>query len=266
MYQFYTPFQPTLTQEGLKQFGLTLRFLQPCEALKGKVHYYLQINAERPTPYPVIPDGTQAIYFSSQGGMIAGAQLTALDVQLLEPGEYFGIWFYPGALRSFFNLNLSEITGQFVDDKYFQCRYFSELYIDIYKENIFSDRAKVCESWLLKRYSYQPTTRFDMALQLIYKSAGREPIYQIANKVGWSTRHLNRLFLQHTGLGSKSFSRIVRVQNTSRKLYLSPNHSLNGELELGYSDQPHLIKEFKKYLLATPSEFVSRFMSDSYNP
>lgn len=265
MSKLYIPFQPTITQAGLKQFGLTLQFSQPCEALKDKVHFYLQIKAEKPTPYPVIPDGTQAIYFSSQGATIAGAQLTALDVQLLEPGEYFGIWFYPGALRSFFDLNLNEITGQFVDDKYFQCRYFSKLYIDIYRYKDFFDRANVCESWLLKRYSHKPTTRFDIALQLIYKSFGREPIFQLANNIGCSTRHLNRLFLQYTGLGTKSFSQVVRVQNICRQLYLSPNQSLSRSLEFGYSDQPHLIKEFKKHLLATPSEFVSNFMSDLYN-
>lgn len=29
-----------------------------------------------------------------------------------QSGDYFGIRFYPGALRHFFNLDLSEITGQ----------------------------------------------------------------------------------------------------------------------------------------------------------
>lgn len=259
------PFQPTLTQTGLKQFGLTLQSSQPCEVLKGKVHSYLQISAERPTPYPVMPDGTQAIYISSQGLMIGGAQLEARDIQLLEPGEYFGIWFYPGALRYFFDLNLNEISGQFVDEKYFRCRYFSRLHTEIYRYTAFVERAHICDSWLLRRYSHKPATKFDVALQLIYQSFGSEKISQLANKVGWSSRHLNRQFLQHTGLSTKSFSQIVRVQSACKKLYLNQNQSLSVALELGYFDQPHLIKEFKKHLTSTPSDFFSRFMSDLYN-
>lgn len=265
MNKFYIPFQPTLTQAGLKQFGLTLLSTLSCEVLKGKVHSYLQIRADRPTPYPVIPDGTQAIYISPQGLMIGGAQQEAKDIPLLEPGEYFGIWFYPGALRYFFNLNLSEITGQFVDEKYFQCRYFSKLHTEIYRHANFVERVNVCNSWLLRQYSHKPTTKFDHALQLIYQSFGNEKISQIANKIGWSSRHLNREFLQHIGLSTKSFSQIVRVQSLCKRLYLNPNQPLSTGLELGYFDQAHLIKEFKKHLILTPSDFFSRFMSDLYN-
>jgi len=246
-------------------FGLTMEKMVPCDALTGKVHSYLQIKAERLTPYPVMPDGTQAIYISSQGIMIGGAQLEVQDVQLLGPGEYFGIWFYPGTLRYFFDLNLSEITGQFVDEQYLQCRHFSRLHIDIYRHKVFSERAKICEKWLLNRYSPKPATSFDNALHLIYQSFGGEKISQLANQVGWSSRHLNRQFLQHTGLSTKSFSQIVRVQNVARQLYLKKNKPLNAGLELGYYDQPHLIKEFKKHLMSTPGTFINRFMSDLYN-
>ncbi|WP_126452481.1 AraC family transcriptional regulator [Sulfuriflexus mobilis] len=265
MSKLYIPFQPTLTEAGLGQFGLTLQSKQPCDVLKGKVHSYLQISAKRPTPYPVIPDGTQAIYFSSQGLMIGGAQIEARDIQLLEPGEYFGIWFYPGALRYFFELNLSEISGQFVDEKYFQCRYIPDLHAEIYRYTDFVERANICDAWLLRRYSDKPVTKFDIALQQIYQSFGSEKISELANKVGWSSRHLNRQFLQHTGLSTKSFSQIIRVQSVCKELYVNPNQPLSAVLELGYFDQPHLIKEFKKHLISTPGDFFSRFMSDLYN-
>ncbi|MDA3876436.1 MAG: helix-turn-helix domain-containing protein [Halothiobacillus sp.] len=262
---FYHPFQPTLTQNGLTTFGLKKEERTPCAALTGKVHSYLQITAEKPTPYPVMPDGAQVIYFSSRGGMISGAQLKAQDVQLLEPGEYFGIWFYPGALRYFFNLNLSEITGQFVDDKYFPCSHFTRLHIDIYRHETFSERARICENWLLTRYSPKPYSGFDDALHLIYKSSGNVRIAQLAKNAGWSSRHLNRQFLQHTGLTTKSFSQIVRFQNAARQLFSIKTNSLSANLDLGYYDQPHLIRAFKKHLMSTPGAFTDRFMSDLYN-
>jgi len=265
MSNLYEPFQATLTQHGLKQLGLTLKSSKPCELLKEKVYSYLQIKAERPTPYPVMPDGTQAIYISAQGSMITGAQYETRNVQLLEPGEYFGIWFYPGALRYFFDLDLNEISGLLVDNHYFQCDQFSKLHDEIYRYTDFIERAKICESWLLRRYSYNSSTKFDLALQLVYQSSGSEKVSQIAKKVGWSSRHLNRQFMQHVGLGTKSFSQVVRVQSVCKQLYLQPDVPLSRGLEIGYFDQSHLIKEFKQHLISTPGEFLSCFMSDLYN-
>jgi len=237
----------------------------PCDALKGIVHLYLQIKAERKTPYPVMPDGTQAVYISPQCSMIGGALTEARDIPLLQPGEYFGIWFYPGALRHLFDLNLSEISGQIVDEKYFQCHSFLQLHNEIYKYKGFTERAGVCEKWLLNQYSQQPATRFDYALSLIYQSLGGERVGNIADKVGWSSRHLNRQFLNHTGLSTKAFSQVVRVQNLCKQLYLSSTDSLKVSLDLRYYDQPHLIKEFRKHFNLTPGEFINQYMSDFYN-
>ncbi|HED33141.1 MAG TPA: hypothetical protein ENJ08_02840 [Gammaproteobacteria bacterium] len=171
MIENYTPFQLTLTQSGLHQHGLSLKVKSPCEALDGRVHFYLQIKAQRQTPYPVIPDGTQAIYISPQGAITGGAQTEIRDIQLLQPGDYLGIWFYPGALRYFFDINLSEISDQFVDAKYFECSRFTQLHKDIYRYNTFDERVNVCEKWLLSRYSQKPATRFDKALSLILKKS-----------------------------------------------------------------------------------------------
>ncbi|HBA33408.1 MAG TPA: hypothetical protein DCZ12_04655 [Gammaproteobacteria bacterium] len=265
MSKFYNPFQPTLTHHGLKQFNLSMESIRPCEFFRGKVFSFLQIKAEIPTPYPVMPDGTQAVYISPKGSMIGGAQLSAQDMHLLEPGEYFGIWFYPGALRHFFDLDLSEITGQFVEKSYFACRYFSQLHNEIYEKNSFKERVNICESWLLSRYLPKPMTNFDAALQLIYQSFGSDRVSWIADRVGWSCRHLNRHFLRHTGLTTKSFSQVVRAQHACWELYKNQHNSKMTTQEMGYFDQSHLIKDFKKHFASTPDDFFSRFMSDLYN-
>jgi AraC-like DNA-binding protein len=265
MSNLYLPFQPTLTQSGLRKFGLTIRSAPPCDALKDIVNFYLQIKAERPTPYPVVPDGTQAVYISSQGSIVGGAQVKTCDIQILQPGEYFGIWFSPGSLRHLFNLNLEEVSGQFVDDRFFDCRIFSQLHENIYRYKNFLERVNICEKWLLNRHQQKPATKFDQALFLIYSSRGGERVSQIANNVGWTSRHLNRQFLQHTGLNTKTFSQIIRIQHVCRQLYLNPNESLIAALDTGYFDQAHLIKDFKKRLASTPDTFFDRFLSDFYN-
>ncbi len=265
MDELYRPFQPILTQTGLKRFGLILKYSLACKTLRGTVHSYLQISTAKPTPYPVIPDGTQAVFIAPHGSKIGGAQSRARDIQILQPGDYFGIRFYPGALRHFFDLNLFEITDQSVDEKYFPCRSFGDLHNNIYQHQDFHERAQVCEQWLLRQYKPRPATQFDHALSLIYQSLGTIKVAQLAAMVGWSSRHLNRLFRLHTGLSTKAFVQIIRFQHACKQLYIAPENSLNAALELGFFDQSHLIKDYKKRLLSSPSLFFDRFKSDFYN-
>jgi len=265
MNTFYSPFQPTLTQAGLHQLGLGMQVSKPCDALKDIVYLYLQIKVEKQTLYPIMPDGTQAIYISQHGAMIGGALTEAREIPLIQPGEYFGIWFYPGALRYLFDLDLSEISNQFVKKEYFQCRKFLQLHADIYEYDDFCDRARVCERWVLGRVSSKQANSFDHALSIIYQSLGNERVGSIAEKVGRSSRHLNRQFLEYTGLGTKAFSQIIRAQNLCKQLYLNSSNSIRALREFGYYDQSHLIKAFKKYFKSTPEDFISYYMSDFYN-
>lgn len=213
----------------------------------------------------MIPDATQSVFISPYGSTIGGAQTQALDLKLMQPGDYFGIRFYPGALRYFFNLNLSEITDQFVDNKFIPCYDFGSLHQKIYQYDHFIERKLLCENWLLKHFNVIPANSFDHALKLIYQSAGNMKVKLLAEIVGCSPRHLNRLFSRHTGMSSKTFIQIIRLQQACKQLYTSPSESLNTAMELGYFDQSHLINDYKQRLLLPPSLFSKRFMSDFYN-
>ncbi len=261
----YQAFQPTLTEQGLERFGLSLQHSNPCKMLRHVVHSYLQITTDRPTPYPVIPDATQAVFISPHGLQISGAQSQVCDVQILQPGDYFGIRFYPGALRFLVNLNVSEITNQFVDCSDLPWQNSTELHAQIYRHKHFHQRAQCCEHWLLRHFNNHSATPFDHALSLIYRSVGNIKVTQLASKVGWSCRHLNRMFRLHTGLDTKSFAQIIRLQHVCKRLYSAPADALNVALEVGFCDQSHLIKDFRQHLLASPSLFFERFMSDYYN-
>ncbi|NOX42643.1 MAG: AraC family transcriptional regulator [Gammaproteobacteria bacterium] len=214
---------------------------------------------------PVIPDGTQAVFISPHSTQIGGAQSQALDMQILQPGDYFGIRFYPGALRHFFSLNLTEITDKFVDSEYFPCRYFSQLHNHIYQQGNFLQRVRVCEQWLLRHFTPQLPNSFDQALNLIYQSDGNIEISKLANVIGLSSRHLNRLFRQYIGLSTKTFAQTIRIQSACKQLYKNPKSSLKTAVELGFFDQAHLLKDYKQRLLLSPCSLFDRFRSDFYN-
>jgi AraC-like DNA-binding protein len=95
---------------------------------------------------------------------------------------------------------------------------------------------------------------------------GNIKVGQLADKIGWSSRHLNRQFRLHTGLNIKAFAQTIRMQHVCKQLYSSPGTTLNIAHELGFFDQAHLINDFKKRLFINPSSFFNQFMSDFYNP
>ncbi len=261
----YSSFQPILSQSGLSHFGLSLQQASACKILQGVVHSYLQIRTDNETPYPVIPDASQAIFISDTGSIIGGAQLQAGDLYLPQAGDYFGIRFYPGALRHFFDLNIFEITDQYVDNQFFPCKRFSELHTILYQNSSFLKRTYICEQWLLENFRPQVITPFDHALFLIYQSYGGIKVSQLATQVGWSSRHLNRLFRFNTGLSTKLFIQIIRLQEVCKQLYFGSCDSLNTAFQFGFFDQSHLLRDYKKRLLSSPSLFQKRFMSDFYN-
>jgi len=263
MFNSYQSFQPLLTQSGLAYYDLQLKSTPANPILNGIVHSYLQITTTKPTPYPMIPDGTQAIFFSKEGSLIGGAQTKTRNIKLIQAGQYFGIRFYPGALRYFFNVNVSEITDSLVDFHFLPNTFFKELHQTIYDSNQFYERANLCEQWLLRHFKPSSITQFDHALSLIYQSYGNIKITHLANTVAWSSRHLNRMFRFHTGLSTKVFAQTIRLQHVCKNLYLPPNNALNTALELGFFDHSHLIRDYKKRLLAKPSMFFEHFMSDS---
>jgi AraC-like DNA-binding protein len=262
----YVPFQPTLTDAGLLQRGLNLKRSQPCAPLSTHVYAYLQIEAERPTPYPVMPDGTQALFLSPHGVMVGGPQSMVREIPILAAGTYFGLWFYPGSFRQFFDLDVSDMRDQLFDGSILVGNGIGELHDRIYSQSRFCDRAAVCDQWLLKQIPSQSTPRFEFALDLIYRSRGGIRIGQLAKDIGYSSRHLNRLFKHHLGYGPKAFAQTIRVQHACHRLFQTASTTVDTAMDLGFVDQSHLINEFKKRLLSTPQAFMGRFGSDSYNP
>jgi len=124
MSQPYQPFQPLLTNGGQQSFALTVQQYPAAKSLTGIVHSYLQVSTPKPTPYPMIPDGAPAIFISAKSTQIGGTLSQALDIQIQQAGDYFGIRFYPGALRHFFKLNLAEITVVSLIDCYDKLAYY----------------------------------------------------------------------------------------------------------------------------------------------
>jgi AraC-like DNA-binding protein len=92
------------------------------------------------------------------------------------------------------------------------------------------------------------------------------PVSEIAAELGVSHGHLDRQFTAQVGLSPRTLARILRMRRLLDEIDV---HGLVGwaekAAELGWSDQAHLIRDFKRHTGVTPAEYLRRQRS-TYDP
>ena len=88
---------------------------------------------------------------------------------------------------------------------------------------------------------------------------GTLPVSQVAAAAHATVRTLERKFKQAAGYTVKDVSGLMRFEQVRNHLWLHPEASLAGLApELGYTDQAHLSREFKRYSGTTPAAFARK--------
>jgi len=92
----------------------------------------------------------------------------------------------------------------------------------------------------------------------LYATQGSLKIQEYAEGSFWTSRQINRYFTEWFGLSLKEYCSILRFK-------ASINHIKEGKFfpEQNYSDQPHFIREVKKFTGVTPKELFKR-QNDRY--
>lgn len=91
------------------------------------------------------------------------------------------------------------------------------------------------------------------------KANGSIPVSEVAAAAHATVRTLERNFKQSSGHTVKDVTALMRFEQIRNQLWLHPHTKLAGlALELGYTDQSHLSREFKRYSGATPAAFARK--------
>lgn len=91
------------------------------------------------------------------------------------------------------------------------------------------------------------------------KAKGSMPVSQVAAAAHATVRTLERNFKQSSGHTVKDVSGLMRFEQVRNQLWLYPDTSIAGLAhDLGYTDQSHLSREFKRYSGTTPAAFARK--------
>jgi AraC-like DNA-binding protein len=126
--------------------------------------------------------------------------------------------------------------------------------------------AEVKECFLKARLGVATDSMLFKAGVAMSEANGTLPVSQVAAAAHATVRTLERKFKQSSGHTVKDVSGLMRFEQVRNHLWLEPEVNLAGlAYELGYTDQAHLSREFKRYSGTTPAAFARKVKRVNYD-
>lgn len=255
LHSIFKPIQPTITPT----IDIDYHEIAPDPRLQKSIYCYWTLKSNSPlsTPYTyrVVSDGCIDLFFQTQHpekSYVMGLSSTCTTFPLDKDFHYSGIRFLPGVFPILARLNAAELTSQTEELASIIPKVATFLQHHITPDLTEKDRINRFNSYFLNCFNIldqQIDLRLQNALFTIYKSRGNLKLQHHLNSE-ISARQLRRLFKIYIGEAPKTFSKIIRFQHTLGHITRSQNQQVwMGE---GYYDQPHLIKDFKRFAGITP--------------
>lgn len=173
--------------------------------------------------------------------------------------EMIVIQFWKGRAHPFISLPLDELKNQVVDAG----EIMDARIIDI-RERLQAARSpqekltilmQQLEALYLSKLQVNPCT--DYVVNQINNSPQQCTLKNLVEKVGYSQKHLIKLFRQQVGVTPKEFLRVVRFQKSIENIGRNPDMEWTSlAYQCGFYDQSHFIADFKAFSGFTPEEYL----------
>ena len=223
-----------------------------------------------------IPDGCIDLMFDYGDGTLEaralGAVMNGTLVENTLGHEYFGVRFLPGVLPRFLNGSFSDYVGQNINLA--DCCKYHDLEERIGNCQSFGERASLLMRACQKSYMEEETASnrtmvkgnlVKAVMDKIMETSGSIRILDLADFTGYSSRYVDRVFTEYTGMSPKTFCRITRFQNAVDRLNHDNKISLSDlAADCGYYDQPQFIRDFRRCMDTTPRKYRQEILESNY--
>lgn len=130
----------------------------------------------------------------------------------------------------------------------------AELELLLFDVPTLEGKIAVAEKLLLKKLCiHRINNNLMNAIHYMLETNGRAKIADLCTYTSVSERQLERIFNYNMGVSPKAFSSLLRYQLLWQDIALSPCFNILDAVDkYGFSDQAHLLNDFKKRHLMTP--------------
>lgn len=251
----------------------TYREIAPCLALRPYIRCFW--GSDRPLPARpstedglVIPDPCMDIIFHvDYASNLIGSSFCALDEHSSRtPASHesgglsatFAIRFYAWTACLFAEDSLrGSVNGRFPAAAFFR-RIERVLTPVLFDETTLEGKIRITEKVLLSvLHNGKADAAVLNAVHHMLQSSGRARISDVSAALALSPRQLERRFDAAMGVSPKTFASLTRYQLLWQDMLLSPRFDPLGAVDkFGYTDQAHLLKDFRKRHLMSPREAI----------
>ena len=234
----------------------------PAPALRSFVDRYWSLDDAAPgtEPHVVLPDGHPewvihlSTPFADQPTALYIGQMTApVSLSARGPLNVFGIRFRPEGAWAFSRVPQDEFRDRISDLA--SVMLGAKQWLEQCGNN---DSIAATDHFLLSHLRCdQPDVRVRGAVDQLLAGTS---IAQAAHDSGWCVRQLERAVCQHTGLSPKTLARLGRFQRAIR-LRNAGEAWADIAADCGYTDQSHLIRDFRQFSGSAPSALPSSEMT-----
>ncbi len=212
----------------------------------------------------VVAHGERTLDDTYSSAWLAGIQDRRL-VHLSEHGaDHLSVRFRPGGAHAFFGLPMGEVANSVTDLELLIGAEATSLRDRLGAAATDLDRVRIIEAWLLdRRRVHSGFSTVQQALGLLGHPDRPASVTATCERLGLSNKHLIHEFRSMVGLPPKVIARILRFQ---RVVLACRDREAVDWLDLvhqhGFSDQSHLIREFRRLGSVTPTAFLDAPQDD----
>ncbi len=261
MNTFYNPITatPFAHNESYMEF-------EPCEALRpyikcfwGTKEPYRHRKTDIPTRGIVTPDTCVDIIFTVDftnnridGGFCGIDDRTFMTYDANDEEKeisIFAIRFFAWCAVLFSEESMSDTRNAFFDVGHYFSRLQREIVPCLFDITDMESRIRLAEAHLIKHIHLERrnTVLTDAVLEML-KRKGNMEIGRLAKDIHTSSRHLERLFQENIGVSPKRLASLVKYQYLWNDILFHPEFQvLDAVHQYGYTDQAHLLHDFKKF-------------------
>ena len=183
-----------------------------------------------------------------------------LPIRSLGKNTMMGIRFLPHGAALFLKEKAAEFNNLVLDYRDVAGKPAAALHQQLLEAMTLPERIALIETYLLNTLA--ATKKKPDHLSIVHdimrelrRQEVPENIDTVASRYGISSRYLQKLFLQHTGLTPKLYSTIHRFQHSLRLITKNESPLTSIAYDCGYFDQSHFIREFKSFTGLTPGGY-----------
>jgi len=174
--------------------------------------------------------------------------------------DVVGVHFRPGGVAPFLGMPADEIRNRLVPAECIWGASRIERLLDELREAQASGaRFAILAAFLEDRRvgAGEPDAAVRFAVDRFVARPEIATVAAVVDRVGLSSRHFARRFLEQVGLAPKAFSRVQRFQLTLRRLEALDRPVLvDLALDCGFFDQAHFANDFRRFTGVAPTAYL----------